>query len=165
MDRAGLLFMIVTQGSFQISSMSSQNFLDLKKIFKKDLESQIYSNTMYFLASTFYIYPIYLIVQIVTLIMYYYITDLNKESSELFGWFFGFNIIGGFITGSILGILIGTIVDEKKHIGAIVPIVVLPFLIVSGFFQGIKLMAWPLRILGFVSTYKYTLQGLIINEF
>lgn len=79
-NRVGLLFIIMAITTFSSLNASAQAFLPLKIIFLKDKESNIYSNSMYFLASVFYIYPVLIPQQIISLILYYFITDLNKDS-------------------------------------------------------------------------------------
>ena len=128
----------------------------MKQIYLKDKEARVYSDSIYFLASVFYSYPIFLIVQIVGLLIYYFVGGLNKDSASQFFWFMGFFLIGGYVNSSVLGILAGTLVDEKKNIGAIIPVIILPMFIVSGFFQNVKIMAWPLKIFSFISPIRYT---------
>ncbi len=65
-------------------------------------------------------------------------------------------MIGCFINGSFVGILGGVLIDEKKHIGAVIPFLALPLFIVAGFFQNVKEMAWPLRVISYISPFRYT---------
>lgn len=164
-NRVGLIFIIMANTTFASMNASAQAFLPLKIIFLKDKESNLYSRTVYFFASVFYIYPVLIPQQIISLILFYFITDLNKDSVAQFFWYVAFYLIGGFVNGSIIGIFAGVAVDQLKDIGAVIPILILPLFIVAGFFQSVKLMAWPLRILSYISNFRFTLQGEVLNEF
>lgn len=100
----------------------------------KDKQSRIYSDTIFFLSSISYTYPIFIIINLIVLTLYYFITELNKDNISSYLWFLLFFLWGGYLNGSVLGVLAGVVVDEKKHIGAVIPILVLPFFIVAGFF-------------------------------
>lgn len=72
--------------------------------------------------------------QVISYFLYFYLTGLYQDDYVSLLWFVLFFLFGGFIYGSIAGILAGVIVDDIKHISAVIPLIMLPFFIVAGFF-------------------------------
>ena len=66
--------------------------------------------------------------------LYFWLTDLNNDKFEYFVYFVVFLMIGCLFYGITLGLFIATLVDDKRNLNAIIPIIVLPFFIVAGFF-------------------------------
>lgn len=46
--------------------------------------------------------------------IFYWYSDLNKDTVAIVFWYYGFYIVGGFIFGNMLGVFAGTIVDNRK---------------------------------------------------
>ena len=75
-----------------------------------------------------------MLVVFVEVTLFYYLSDLNKESGEIYFWYLLFNLLIGFVNGTVLGILVGVIVPKKDDVPQVLPLMILPLFIVSGFF-------------------------------
>ena len=49
-------------------------------------------------------------------------------------WYMGFLVFGCFFYGNVIGMFAATIVNDRWNINAVIPVLILPFFIVAGFF-------------------------------
>ena len=66
-------------------------------------------------------------------------------------------MLGCYFYGIVLGLLIATLVDDRRNVNAFSAIVILPFFIVAGFFAKVKDITWPLKILSYLSALRFCL--------
>lgn len=125
----------------------------------------MYRKSSFFVSSFLQIIPVLLVNQSILTVLYYFCSDTNKDSVENFVWFYVLLVFGAAFLGLSFGLLASTIANTVKEVGLVMPIVFLPFMIVSGFFSQIKSLEPVLWAFSFASPVKYNLQGLILNEF
>ena len=164
-NRGGFMFLILANTFFGGLNLASTSFIPQKQIFLKDQQGKVYNKSIFFISSIFYILPFYIILNLGSIAIYFYATDLNNAVFNQFLWFCGFVLFGSFLGGIAVGTLVGVFVAKIENIGAAIPIIALPMFLVAGFLAAVKTMSWPLRIFSFISPLRYSFQGLILNEF
>lgn len=67
----------------------------------------------------------------------------------------GFLVFGCFFYGNVIGMFAATIVNDRRNINAVIPVLILPFFIVAGFFAQVKTITWPLKIVSYASSLRF----------
>lgn len=101
--------MNITFSSFNVSTAI---FIPIKRIFIKENHNRLYGKLSFYFASVFYLYPFFITLFTITINIYYWLSDLNKDFIINYVWFFLFQLAGGYLFGSILGIIVGIIAEN-----------------------------------------------------
>jgi ATP-binding cassette subfamily G (WHITE) protein 2 len=64
----------------------------------------------------------------------YWMVGLGSTAGQFFTFYFSLFLVG--FAGSSLGLLLGSVVLDAKSVSSVVPIVILPFILFSGFFKN-----------------------------
>jgi ATP-binding cassette subfamily G (WHITE) protein 2 len=67
-------------------------------------------------------------------VVYYFLIGLSNTAGQFFLHAFTFFLIS--FCGASLGLLLGSIILDAKSVSAVVPVVILPFILFSGFFKN-----------------------------
>ena len=94
----------------------------------------MYTVTQYFLAKNLVELPEIFIFPLFTIPIYYFMTGLNSDFDKFLIHCLTFSLIS--FSGASLGLLVGSLVSDPKQVSSINSIVVLPFLVFSGFFKN-----------------------------
>lgn len=160
----GLIFMLSTNFFFIGATAASTTILPFKPLFKKDMQSRMYSSFAFFLAAWCHIIPFYVIIISAVAFPYFFIFNLSFDPTSNLAWFWAFLIITNFC-GMSLGLILSAIAERFDDLGALTPIIILPMMFSSGFFANIFTITWPLRIYSYISPMRFSFQGLILNHF
>lgn len=161
---AGLLFMISTNFFMAGLSAASTVILPTKPLFKKDMQSRVYSNMAYFSAISAHIIPFYVVNITAVVFPFFFIFRLNFDPQTNLLWFWAFLVMAN-MCGMSLGLVASALAERFDDLGAFFPLLVLPFMITSGFFANILTITWPLRVYSYLSPFRFLFQGLILNHF
>ena len=164
-NRAGVAFMLTINYFFIGANLTSTLFISRKQIFLKDKQARIYDDGPFFFATQLYTMPFFIINFTISFVILYFSVRLNNDPAINFLWYWLFIFLGSFLGGGAFGMLMGVIAQRIETLGALVPALVLPQLVVAGYFAAVETMVWPLYIYSFVSPARYTFQGIILTEF
>jgi hypothetical protein len=166
-NRMGLSYMMVMQGTFSGLGSSLLNFMNQKKIFKKDKDSRLYDEFPFYFSEFFYMLPIYTILFAIVVILYYTFLTLNTQPSlqtnALYTYFFVY--VGSFLSGQSFSALIGALADKMTTASIIAPIVIAPLSMSSGFLSNLRTATLPIRIISYISSIRFSFQGFTLTEF
>jgi ABC-type multidrug transport system permease subunit len=86
--------------------------------------------------------------------------------SSTAGQFFTFYLISylASFTGMSLGLMLGSIVTDSKSVSAIIPIVMLPLFLFSGFFKNTGNLSDWIGWIQYISPLKYSFSAFTYNE-
>ena len=160
----GFFFMICANIFMGGTASTTTTILPVKPLFMKDSQSRLYSPLAFFIGTSMHIVPFFCIATTITGIAEFFIFKLNFDPQVSLLWFWAFGIVA-YGAGSSFGLLISAVADKFADMGALMPIVVLPMILVSGFFANILTITWPLRIYSYLSPIRFIFQGLVLNEF
>lgn len=136
--------------------MASRLVIPQKRIYNRDRQSRLYSNSAFFSATLFYIVPFFLVEMLIVLTVMFFANDLNNDSFSKYLWFIGFYIFGAYLYGTLVGLICSIIASNLNQISSLIPILVLPAFLLAGFFSQVKEMIWPLRVLSYTSAMRFT---------
>ena len=164
-NKAGFYFMFMINMIFAGNNATSTLFLPQKLIYLKDRQSRMYGKFAFFWSNSVDIIPYYIVNITIAVIIYFYVLGLNNDSSENLAWIWAFFFFAVWMAGASFGLIISMIVDHIEQSGPLAPLLILPQIIVAGFFANIKTITWPLFIYSFISVPRFAFQGLILTEF
>lgn len=164
-NRAGYVFILSLIYFFIGTNLSSTMFIPRKQIYLKDKQSRMYDDGPFFLANQVYSLPFFFVNITASLLVMFYAIKLNDDEPTNFLWYWLFGFCGSFLGGYSYGMILGVLADRIEDLGALIPIIVLPQLVVVGYFASVESMTWPLYIFSFSSPVRYSFQGFILTEF
>jgi len=164
-NKAGFYFMHLVNMLFLGASVSSSLFIPQKQIYLKDRQSRLYAKLPFFLSNAIYVLPFYLINISIGLIIYFYVFGLNNNFQENLAWIWAIFFFVGFLGGSAIGMLITMIVNTIEDTGPVQPLLLIPHIVVAGFFANVKTITWPLFIFSFISPTRFAFQAVMTVEF
>jgi ABC-type multidrug transport system permease subunit len=130
----GFLFFLTINAFFMALTPVSLTFPLDREIFFKEQDSKMYNVFQYFVATNIVEIPELAIIPFLFVIVYYFMIDLAMTGGQFFLHFFVIFLVG--FTGSSLGLLFGSIIQDAKSVSTVIPIVVMPIILFSGFFKN-----------------------------
>lgn len=165
-NRQGFLFIIAIMIFFTGVNSTGLSLLPKKKIYVKDRHSRTYSSFAFYMAQQFFNLPLFLPIMFLVILMFYFMNQLNTYPNHWnIGLFYYFYVVGAFFGGSSLGFVISSIANSVETVSALIPLFVLPFMLVNGFFANLKTSNWFIRIFSYTSIPRFFYQGLTLVEF
>ena len=166
-NRLGFCYLLIMQFTFTGLGSSLLNFINSKKLFKKDKDSRLYDELPFFIAETSYLFPIYLVLFAALTAYYYWSFPLNVDPSLIYNslYFCFFTFVGCFLSGESFSILIGSIANTMETASVIAPLIISPLSLASGYTGNLQTATAPIRIFSYISTIRFSFQGLALNEF
>lgn len=163
-NRTGVLYylmMVMIMSMIQISSMAFSTGL---AVLKKELMQGMYTPASYFIGVTLPPDLPTVLIMSASSIGIFFISNLNFNSMNKL-WNFLLLMIGSIQAGEGLGhVLAATFSDPSKTVAAI-PILLMPLQLFSGFLFDLDTIPTVLKPLSWISIFKYSLEGLVLNEF
>lgn len=166
-NRRGLCYLLNFQSTFAGLTFFVSSFISQRKLFLKHKDSRLYSELPFFLAQLAYLIPLYMIIYFVLVFVYYHFLGLNDKpglvDNALQSFFFMF--VGGFIAGQAFATILGSLCDRMSTMFSLVPILVTPLTVATGFFTNLRTASAPIQWLSYISPNRFSYQGLMLVEF
>jgi len=93
--------------------------------------------------------------------IYYFMINLAPTAGQFFLHYLIFILMG--LCGSSLGLLIGSVVLDAKSISAVVPLLLMPIVLFSGFFKNRASLPVWLGWIEYISPNKYAFTAYMDN--
>lgn len=161
---AGFFFMCTINSFMGGNSTAATLLMPAKPLFRKDNQARVYSRAAYFMGISASVMPFYLIVWCIMSIVYFFVFRLNQIPMTNLLWYIAFINVSNLAGGSF-GMLLSALAEKYNDISALMPLVVMPMNVVSGFFANVLTITWPLRILSYVAPTRFAFQGIVLNHF
>ena len=124
-----------------------------RKMFLKKENSRLYSVFPYFSSRNVIEIPYLVLLPFIANTILYFMIGISQTAEQPFSFYFITVLVN--LSGSSLGLLLGSLVQDLKSVSAAVPIFLIPFTVFSGFFKNTgNIPAWLGRIQYF-SPLKY----------
>lgn len=86
---------------------------------------------------------------------------LANTGGQFFTFYFSLFLMG--FAGSSMGLLLGSVILDAKSVSSVVPMLILPFILFSGFFKNRDDLPRWLFWIEYISPNKYGFIGLVKN--
>ena len=91
----------------------------------------------------------------------YFMIDLAHSAGQFFIHCLVLALMS--FSGASIGLLIGSVILDPKSVSAVVPVVILPFILISGFFKNRDNLPIWFGWIEYISPIKYGFIGFIQN--
>jgi ABC-type multidrug transport system permease subunit len=134
MTLSGLLFFLSMTSFMSSLSPVSIVFPKERVVFLKEEGARLYSTWMFFLSRNIVEMPFLVIIPLLMAVIFYWMIGLANTAVQFFTFYFVFFLIS--FAGNSMGLLLGSAISDAKLITVLMPIMILPFVLFSGFFKN-----------------------------
>lgn len=162
MNINGAIFIIITNLSFENIFAVIMVFCNELPIFLREHANGMYRTDVYLICKQLVETPVFIITTTITVVILYLMTGMNPDPLR----FLGSLGIALLLTQVIVsfGYMISCIVPNAQVGNDISPVLILPFMLVGGFFlNNLSIPTW-LIWLKYISWFKYANECLVINQ-
>lgn len=163
-SRNGVIFFIAICSVFIPVQTVIVIFPDEKPVFHREHSGGMYSSMSYFLARIIADMPNVILFATFTVLLYYFIVGLNLANAGIFFIHFFYVMLLSFSANG-LGYFFSVMVPQKDLAVNLTPVVIIPFMLVGGFFVNQNNFIPVLYPLEYLSLFKYSFQVLVMNEY
>ena len=103
-------------------------------VFLKEEGARLYNTAMFYLSRTIVELPFLIFIPLLMAVILYWMIGLSNTAEQFFIFYFIFFLIS--FAGNSLGLLLGCSISDAKLITVLMPIVILPFVLFSGFYKN-----------------------------
>jgi ATP-binding cassette, subfamily G (WHITE), eye pigment precursor transporter len=163
-SRNGVLYFITISAVMNHVQGVILIFPEEKPVFFREHGNRMYSSLIYFAAVVTAGLPNVFIFSTLSTLIYYFAVDLNTTSSERYFIHYGYHfLLSNSATG--LGYIIGALFNDKRLAVGMLPVILLPFMLVGGFFVNQNNFVVVLLPFEYCSLFKYGFQVFTQNEY
>lgn len=157
----GFLFFITISGLMSFLSPITLTFPSEREVFFKEQDSKMYGTAQYFIARNITEIPELILIPLLNTSIYYFMIGLAPTGGQFFLHYLISLLMG--LSGSSLGLFLGSVILDEKSISAIVPIVMLPITLFSGFFKNRDSLPVWIGWIEYISPNKYAFTAYVDN--
>eukprot|EP01016_Furgasonia_blochmanni_P019458 TRINITY_DN2181_c0_g1_i1.p1 TRINITY_DN2181_c0_g1~~TRINITY_DN2181_c0_g1_i1.p1 ORF type:complete len:538 (-),score=104.36 TRINITY_DN2181_c0_g1_i1:84-1697(-) len=163
-NKLGALFFICVASFMDALGSTSLTFPKEREVFLREENSKLYRVTSYFCGKFLVELPVMMIAPFLFCLIIYWIIGLNDDSWQRFAIFAMIQWLQTF-NGLTLGIMCGSFFRDPKVTMAMTPVMLLPFMMFSGFYTNEALLPRWLYWIKYFSPFKYALEAMTWNEY
>lgn len=162
-SKNGALFFLAVSNFMSSMSPVILTFPMEKTVFLKEQGNKMYSVFSYFLSRNIVELPLLVIGPILNALIVYWMIKLHTGAS----YFFLFFLISFLCTlaGNSFGLLVSSFFTDAKVASGMLPMIVLPLMLFSGFYKNRKDLPGWIGWLEYISPIKYAFVGYARNEY
>lgn len=162
-DRTGILFFICLNQAFGSAIGVAQVIPAQLQVVNRERVSGLYGALPFYVATFLVSLPLEVVPQVAYGSVIYYMTGLRPGFNR-FLVYIGVMVSENFC-GIGLGMLLSVLLEEPEMAGVIAPVVVIFFLVFSGYFLNEDSLPSPIAWMKYTSFIRYAFQALCVNEF
>ena len=153
------MFFINISFLFAIMSPTALVFPKERQVFLKEEGSKLYSALSYFISRSTIEAGYILILPTIFLNAFYWLIGLAATTEQFFLFYFMGILIA--FCGNSLGLLLGCIIEDEKSVGAVMPLVLIPFIVLSGYFKNLDSIPKWISWAQYISPFKYGFSAML----
>lgn len=157
----GFFFFLALNGVFIAMVPVTLVFPKDRDVFLKEEGAKLYGVTAYFMSRNIVEIPYAFIFPMIQSLIVYWFVGLSSTA----GQFFTFYLIV-FLTnfsGMSMGLLLGSLVKEARTVSSLSTVILLPFVLFSGFFKNQNNLANWVGWIQYISPFKYSFSAFVQN--
>lgn len=162
-SKNGALFFLAISNFMSAMSPVMLTFPLEKTVFLKEQGNKMYSVVSYFMSRNLVELPILIIGPLLKSLIVYWMIDLHSGASYFFLFLLVSFLCG--LAGNSFGLLTSSFFTDAKVAAGILPMVVLPLMLFSGFYKNRHDLAGWIGWIEYISPIKYTFVGYARNEY
>ena len=123
----------------------------------------MYSTLAYFISRNLIEMPLSGLLPFFQCLIIYWFVGLESTVVQFFTFYLIILLVA--LNGHSLGLMIGSMIQDEKSISIVTPIVLLPFILFSGFFKNSANLAPWIGWIQYLSPIKYGFSACIQNQY
>ncbi|KAL4512556.1 hypothetical protein ABPG72_020393 [Tetrahymena utriculariae] len=163
-DRCGALFFITTIIALTSISESVATFSAEKPLFVRERFKKSYGVGPYFWGKNLAEFPFHILYPQLNVLISYYSIGFNDQQTQYF-FMHCTSMICTFFQGTSYGLLLSVLFKKMELLMALIPVLVIPFMVLGGFFINSNNIPHYFRWIEYISMFKYGFQASALNEF
>jgi len=134
MTLSGFFFFLCMVGFMSSLSPVAIVFPKERVVFLKEEGARLYGTGLFYLSRTIVELPFLIIIPLIMALILYWMVGLYNAAGQFFIFYLIFFLIS--FAGNSLGLLLGCAVSDAKLITVLMPVIILPFVLFSGFYKN-----------------------------
>lgn len=159
----GCIFFIAMNISFSAIFGSINLFSQERPIFIRERLSNTYDTSSYYLGRSSAYLPLEILLPLLLLVVQYFAVHLDNDADSFFATLGGCWL--GFFMASAYGLLLSTLFADEEVALSLVPVLIVPLMLVGGFFAPLENVHDFFRVFEYISMFKYVYQVGIQAQF
>ena len=134
-----------------------------RSVFIRERLSNTYDTTAYFIGRTLSTIPILIFIPVLLFCICYFVINLNNEVGVFF-----YSLLSAFLIywmSSAYGMFLSALIADVKLVMTMVPVLIVPLMLVAGFFTPLSNVHDFYRVFEYISVFKYGYQALIQQQY
>lgn len=162
-NNQGCIFFIVMSTGFGMVFASVNLFNFERPVFIRERLSNTYSTSAYYLGRTVAVFPIEIITNFLFIVIAYFPCNLTNTASVFFKSALSLALCA--FMSSSFGLLLSTLFSDAGVVIALVPVLIIPFLLVGGFFVPLETVPKVFYPFEYLSMFRYGFEGMIYSQY
>ena len=159
----GVIFFLVMNAGFSYVFSSVNLFNFERPIFIRERLSNTYDTSAYFWGRSIAVLPVEIITPLLFLTICYFVVNLYNTFDA---WLLAaISIEGVAWMASSYGLMLSTLFKDASVVMALVPALIIPLLLVGGFFAPLNEVHDFYRVFEYISMFKYGYQTMVESQF
>ncbi|CAD8074209.1 unnamed protein product [Paramecium primaurelia] len=161
---AGCLFLLTMNLTMTFLFSVVLQFATERDVFLREENSKLYTTFSYFIGKSFVEIPFCLITPVIQELILYWMIGLNTHSVGVVFIHLLVAILTS-LNGNSIGLITGCVFSDIKAATSMVSILLLPFIIFSGYLANSKYFYVWISWIQYISPMKYSFEAFATNEF
>lgn len=147
--------------SFVFSSVNLFNFE--RPVFIRERLSNTYCTSAYYFGRSLAVMPVELFIPLLFLGIAYFACNLNNDASVFFWSLLSLELCA--FMSSSFGLVLSTMFSDASVVMALVPVLIIPFLLVGGFFVPLETVFPIYYPFEYLSMFRYGFEALVYSQY
>lgn len=159
----GLLFFLTMNITFSSIFANINIFSQERPVFIRERLSNTYRTTSYYIGRSLSYIPLELFLPVLMLVICYFAVHLDNKGENFF-----LMIAASWLAAwmaSAYGLLLSTAFEDAEVALSLVPILIIPLMLVGGFYAPLNSVPEFFRIFEYISVFKYLFQSFAYAQF
>ena len=158
----GLMFFLNMFSFMSALSPVTLVFPRERQVFLKEEGTKLYSTFTFYMSRNVIELPFIVLIPMIMTLILYWMVGMGGDVGRFFTFYLILLLVS--FVGNSLGLLLGSIANDAKVVSALVPVLILPFVLFSGLYKNrTDLPVW-LGWIEYLSPLKYGFTAMTVNQ-
>lgn len=162
-NNQGVLFFLVMNMTFSFVFSSVNLFNFERPVFIRERLSNTYCTSAYYAGRTMAVIPVEIFVPFLFLCIAYFACNLDNSAATFFWTVLSIELCS--FMSSSFGLLLSTIFSDASIVMALVPTLIIPFMLVGGFFVPLSTVYPVYYPFEYLSMFRYGFETVVYSQY
>ena len=162
-NNQGVLFFLIMNCGFSYVFSSVNLFNFERPVFIRERLSNTYGTSAYFMGRLMAVEPVEIITVVLFIAVAYFPCNLDNSAGVFFKSLLSMELCAYMSSG--FGLLLSTIFSDAGVVMALVPVLIIPFLLVGGFFVPLETVFEIYYPFEYLSMFRYGFEAMVYSQY